>query len=142
MGVQICISFGIALWWLKGMQTRSWDPIVPFTAVISNFFILMQDKARSYTVPLVENFIEVGTVQCMVWPAHSFFYFNPIEQVLNILRQCIVARPMPPVTAQDLEITFLQEWNSIPQNLIDNLITSMANRYAALLAVQENHKPY
>ncbi|GFT97841.1 transposable element Tc1 transposase [Trichonephila clavipes] len=35
---------------------------------------------------------------------------------------------MPPATVRDLEIALLEEWNSIPQSLIDNLIASMANR--------------
>ncbi|GFT23722.1 hypothetical protein TNCV_3511841 [Trichonephila clavipes] len=43
----------------------------------------------------------------------------------------IAARPRPPATVRDLEIALLEEWNSIPQSLIDNLIASMANRYYA-----------
>ncbi|GFT27587.1 hypothetical protein TNCV_4559391 [Trichonephila clavipes] len=40
----------------------------------------------------------------------------------------IAARPRPLATVRDLEIALLEEWNSIPQSLIDNLIASMANR--------------
>ncbi|GFW48046.1 hypothetical protein TNCV_2402331 [Trichonephila clavipes] len=40
----------------------------------------------------------------------------------------IAARPRPPATVRDLEIALLEEWNSIPQSLIDNFIASMANR--------------
>ncbi|GFW86963.1 hypothetical protein TNCV_1383791 [Trichonephila clavipes] len=43
-------------------------------------------------------------------------------------RRTIAARPRPPATVRDLEIALLEEWNSIPQSLIDNLIASMANR--------------
>ncbi|GFT80356.1 transposable element Tcb1 transposase [Trichonephila clavipes] len=45
-----------------------------------------------------------------------------------MLGQCIAARPRPPATVRDLEIALLEEWNSIPQSLIDNLIASMTNR--------------
>ncbi|GFT90944.1 hypothetical protein TNCV_4995231 [Trichonephila clavipes] len=41
----------------------------------------------------------------------------------------IAARPRLPATVRDLEIALLEEWNSIPQSLIDNLIASMANSY-------------
>ncbi|GFW50652.1 hypothetical protein TNCV_2889541 [Trichonephila clavipes] len=44
-----------------------------------------------------------------------------------MLGRRIAARPRPPATVRDLEIALLEEWNSIPQSLIDNLITSMAN---------------
>ncbi|GFU66311.1 hypothetical protein TNCV_3642341 [Trichonephila clavipes] len=48
-----------------------------------------------------------------------------------MLGRRIAARPRPPATVRDLEIALLEEWNSIPQSLIDNLIASMANRMPA-----------
>ncbi|GFT53037.1 hypothetical protein TNCV_2631551 [Trichonephila clavipes] len=45
-----------------------------------------------------------------------------------MLGRRIAARPRPPATVRDLEIALLEEWNSIPQSLINNLIASMANR--------------
>ncbi|GFS74058.1 hypothetical protein TNCV_2943351 [Trichonephila clavipes] len=45
-----------------------------------------------------------------------------------MLRRRIAARPRPPATVRDLEIALLEEWNSIPQRLINNLIATMANR--------------
>ncbi|GFU66546.1 HTH_48 domain-containing protein [Trichonephila clavipes] len=45
-----------------------------------------------------------------------------------MLGRRIAARPRPPATVRDLEIALLEEWNSIPQSLIDNLIVSMANK--------------
>ncbi|GFW26929.1 hypothetical protein TNCV_1377701 [Trichonephila clavipes] len=44
-----------------------------------------------------------------------------------MLGRRIAARPRPPATVRDLEIALLEEWNSIPQSLIDNLITSISN---------------
>ncbi|GFX43403.1 transposable element Tcb2 transposase [Trichonephila clavipes] len=44
-----------------------------------------------------------------------------------MLGRRIAARPRPPATVRDFEIALLEEWNSIPQSLIDNLIASMAN---------------
>ncbi|GFU90718.1 hypothetical protein TNCV_4182721 [Trichonephila clavipes] len=45
-----------------------------------------------------------------------------------MLGRRIAARPRLPATVRVLEIALLEEWNSIPQSLIDNLIASMANR--------------
>ncbi|GFU72208.1 hypothetical protein TNCV_509711 [Trichonephila clavipes] len=46
-----------------------------------------------------------------------------------MLGRRIAARPRPPAAVRDLEIALLEEWNSIPQSLIDNLIASMANSF-------------
>ncbi|GFY04153.1 hypothetical protein TNCV_1199311 [Trichonephila clavipes] len=61
-----------------------------------------------------------------------------------MLGRRIAARPRPPATVRDLEIALLEEWNSIPQILIDNLIASMANRHTAILLrlEQQDSKSY
>ncbi|GFX34191.1 hypothetical protein TNCV_2893981 [Trichonephila clavipes] len=51
-----------------------------------------------------------------------------------MLGRRIAARPSQPATVRDLEIALLEEWNSIPQSLIDNLIASMANSIHAFCA--------
>ncbi|GFW82161.1 transposable element Tcb2 transposase [Trichonephila clavipes] len=89
------------------------------------------DNARPHRARLVENMLEAETIQRMVWPACSPD-LNPIEHVWDILGRRIAARPRPPATVRDLEIALLEEWNSIPQSLIDNLIASMANRRSIL----------
>ncbi|GFV95238.1 transposable element Tc3 transposase [Trichonephila clavipes] len=71
----------------------------------------------------------------MEWPACSPD-LNPIEHVWDMLGRRIAARPRLPATVRDLEIALLEEWNSIPQSLIDNLIASMAvngDRYRAMI---------
>ncbi|GFT95096.1 hypothetical protein TNCV_1473541 [Trichonephila clavipes] len=60
-----------------------------------------------------------------------------------MLGRRIAARPRPPATVRDLEIALLEEWNSIPQSLIDNLIASMANSCQVIysqfgLAIHQN----
>ncbi|GFS50615.1 transposable element Tcb2 transposase [Trichonephila clavipes] len=104
---------------------------------------------RPYVIPyagaiearLVENMLEAETIQRMEWPACSPD-LNPIEHVWDMLGRRIAARPRPPATLRDLEIALLEEWNSIPQSLIDNLIASMANKCAAVLAVRGDYTPY
>ncbi|GFW66861.1 transposable element Tcb2 transposase [Trichonephila clavipes] len=101
----------------------------------------MDDNARPHRARLVENMLEAETIQRMEWPACSPDR-NPTEHVWDILGRRIAARPRPPATVRDLEIALLEEWNSIPQSLIDNLIASMENRCAAVLAVRGDHTPY
>ncbi|GFX98412.1 transposable element Tcb1 transposase [Trichonephila clavipes] len=99
------------------------------------------DNARPHRARLVVNMLEAETILRMEWPACSPD-LNQIEHVGDILGRRIAARPRPPATVQDLEIALLEEWNSIPQSLIDNLIASMANRCAAVSAVRGDHTPY
>ncbi|GFX36702.1 transposable element Tcb2 transposase [Trichonephila clavipes] len=101
----------------------------------------MDDNARPHRARLVENMLGAETIQRMEWPACSLD-LNPIEHVWDVLGRRIAARPRPLATVRDLEIALLEEWNSIPQSLIDNLIASMANRCAAVLAVRGDHTPY
>ncbi|GFV57103.1 uncharacterized protein TNCV_3530521 [Trichonephila clavipes] len=94
----------------------------------------LDDNARPHRARLVENMLEAETIQRLEWPACSPD-LDPIEHVWDILGRRIAARPRPPATVRDLEIALLEEWNSIPQSLIDNPIASMENRCAAVLAV-------
>ncbi|GFV59803.1 transposable element Tc1 transposase [Trichonephila clavipes] len=98
-------------------------------------------NARPHRARLVKNMLEAETIQRMEWPA-CYPDLNPIEHVWDMLGRRIAARPRPPATVRDLKIALLEEWNSIPQSLIDNLIASMASRCAAVLAVRRDHTPY
>ncbi|GFX31777.1 uncharacterized protein TNCV_171101 [Trichonephila clavipes] len=101
----------------------------------------MDDNARPHRARLVENMLEAEIIQRREWPACSPD-LNSIEHVWDILGRRIAARPRPPATVRDLEIALLEEWKSIPQSLFDNLIASMENRCAAVLAVRGDHTPY
>ncbi|GFT46441.1 transposable element Tcb2 transposase [Trichonephila clavipes] len=115
--------------------------VIHYAGAIGDSFVFQDDNARPHRARLVENMLEAETIQRMEWPACSPD-LNPIEHVWDILGRRIAARPWPPATVRDLEIALLEEWNSIPQSLIDNLIASMANMCAAVLAVRGNHTPY
>ncbi|GFV23051.1 transposable element Tcb2 transposase [Trichonephila clavipes] len=115
--------------------------VIPYAGAIGDSFVFQDDNARPHRARLVENMLEAETIQRMEWPACSPD-LNPIEHVWDMFGRRIAARPRPPATVRDLEIALLEEWNSIPQSLIDNLIASMANRCAAVLAVRGDHTPY
>ncbi|GFT58957.1 uncharacterized protein TNCV_185751 [Trichonephila clavipes] len=102
---------------------------------------VLDDNARPHKARLVENMLEAETIQRMEWPACSPD-LNPIEHVLDMLGRRNAARPSLPATVRDLEIAHLEEWNSIPQRLIDNRIASMTNRCAAVVAVRGDHTTY
>ncbi|GFW27356.1 transposable element Tcb2 transposase [Trichonephila clavipes] len=115
--------------------------VIPYAGAIGYFFVFQDDNARPHRARLVENMLKAETIHRTEWRACSSD-LNPIENVWDMLGRRIAARPRPPATVRDLEIALFEEWNSIPQSLIDNLIASMANRCAAVLAVPGDHMPY
>ncbi|GFT04164.1 transposable element Tcb2 transposase [Trichonephila clavipes] len=115
--------------------------VVPYAAAIGDDFILMDDNYRPHRANLVEDFLfEEGIVR-MEWPACSPD-MNPIEHVWDALRRRVAGRQPPPQTLQELERALLEEWDRIPQLVINSLIDSMSHRCSTLLAVRENHTPY
>ncbi|GFU59689.1 transposable element Tcb2 transposase [Trichonephila clavipes] len=115
--------------------------VIPYAGAIGDTFVFQDANARPHRARLVEYMLEAETIKRMECPVCSPD-LNPIEHVWDMLGRRIAARPRPSAIVRDLEIALLEEWNSIPQSLIDNLIASMANRCAAVLAVRGDHTPY
>ncbi|GFX51916.1 transposable element Tcb2 transposase [Trichonephila clavipes] len=98
--------------------------VVPYTAAIGDDFILMDYNCRPPRANLVEDFLfEEGIVR-MEWPACSPD-MNPIEHVWDALGRRVAGRQPPPQTFQEMERAFLEEWDRIPQLVINSLIESM-----------------
>ncbi|GFY24923.1 transposable element Tc1 transposase [Trichonephila clavipes] len=66
---------------------------------------------------------------------------NPIEHVWDALGRQIAGRQPPPQTLQGQERILLEEWDRIPQLVINSLIHSMPQRCSKLMAVNGNHTP-
>ncbi|GFV96925.1 transposable element Tcb1 transposase [Trichonephila clavipes] len=115
--------------------------VVPYAAAIGDDFILMDDNCRPYRANLMEDFLfEEGIVR-MEWPACSPDV-NPIEHVFSALGRRVAGRQPPPQTLQELESALLEEWDIIPQLLINSHIDSLPQRCSTLLAVCGNHNLY
>ncbi|GFV51894.1 transposable element Tcb1 transposase [Trichonephila clavipes] len=109
--------------------------VVPYAAAIGD------DNYRPHRANLVEDFLfEEGIVR-MEWPA-SFPDMNPIEHVWDALGRRVAGHQPPLQTLQELERALLEEWDRIPQLVINSLIDSMPQMCSALLAVRGNHTPY
>ncbi|GFX68871.1 transposable element Tcb1 transposase [Trichonephila clavipes] len=115
--------------------------VVPYAAAIGDDFILMDDNCMPHRANLVEDFLFEERIVRMEWPAYSPD-MNPIEHVWDALRRRVAGRQLPPQTLQELERALLEEWDRIPQLVINSLIDSMPQRCSTLLAVRGNHTPY
>ncbi|GFY00659.1 transposable element Tcb2 transposase [Trichonephila clavipes] len=96
--------------------------VVPYAAAIGDDFIVMDDNCRPHRANLVEDFLfEEGIVQ-MEWSACSPD-MNPIEHVWDALGRRVSGRQPPPKTLQELERALLEEWDRIPQLVINTSLT-------------------
>ncbi|GFV71384.1 transposable element Tcb2 transposase [Trichonephila clavipes] len=100
----------------------------------------MDDNGRPHRARLVENMLEAETIQSIKWPA----CFSDLNQssMFGTYSDDALLRDQGRLLRPRLEIALLEEWNSIPQSLIDNLIASMKNRCAVVSAVRGDHMPY
>ncbi|GFX72366.1 transposable element Tcb2 transposase [Trichonephila clavipes] len=115
--------------------------VVPYAAAIGDDFILMNDNSRPHRANLVEDSLfEEGIVR-MEWPACSPD-MDPIEHVWDALGRRVAGRQPPPQALQELERALLEEWDRIPQLVINSLIDSIPQRCSTMLAVRGNHTPY
>ncbi|GFV60335.1 transposable element Tcb2 transposase [Trichonephila clavipes] len=115
--------------------------VVTYAAAIGDDFILMDDNCRPHRANLVKDFLfEEGIVR-IEWPACSPD-MNPIGHVWDALGKRVAGRQPHAQTFQELEIALLEEWDRIPQLLINSLIQSMPQRCSTLLAVHGKHTPY
>ncbi|GFT21037.1 transposable element Tcb1 transposase [Trichonephila clavipes] len=115
--------------------------VVPYAAAIGDDYILMDDNCRPHRANLLEDFLfEKGIVR-MEWPACSPD-MNPIDHAWDALGKRVAGRQPPPKTLQELERFLLEEWDRMPQLVINSLIESMPQRCSTLQAVHENHTPY
>ncbi|GBL94073.1 hypothetical protein AVEN_185035-1 [Araneus ventricosus] len=60
----------------------------------------------------------------MDWPAR-FPDLNPTEHVWDALGRTIATRNTPPRTIQEMKTALLNEWDHLPQEMINCLISSM-----------------
>ncbi|GFU66478.1 transposable element Tcb2 transposase [Trichonephila clavipes] len=91
--------------------------VVPYAAAIGDDFFLMDDNCRPHRANLVEDFL----------------FEEGIED------EFLAA---PPPTFQELERALLEEWDRIPQLVINSIIDSMPQRCSTLLAFRGNHTLY
>ncbi|GFV46032.1 ATP-binding cassette sub-family G member 1 [Trichonephila clavipes] len=99
-----------------------------FRGAMSAEFLFMDDNARPHHANIVDECLQLEDITRMDWPAY-LPDFNPIEHVWDILGRRISAHQHPPTCLPELWRALLDEWCSIPQDQIDNLILSMPRLY-------------
>ncbi|GBM23009.1 Transposable element Tc1 transposase [Araneus ventricosus] len=107
-----------------------------FRGAVGPEFILMDDNARAHGALLVDEFLESEDIRRMDWPARSPD-LNPIEHVWDALGRVIATR-----NPQEMKTALLNEWDQLPKEMINCLISSVKSRCKACIYVRGDHTPY
>ncbi|GFX06096.1 transposable element Tcb1 transposase [Trichonephila clavipes] len=80
-------------------------------------------------------------IQRLVWPARSPD-LNPIENVWDALGRQVAGRNYPPTNKNTLIRALTEEWDKLPQQLLDNVVQSMVRRVECCITLHGGHIPY
>lgn len=115
--------------------------IIPTLRAIGHGSILQDDNATPHRALVVRDFMQRQQVVRMDWPARSPD-LAPIENLWDILGRRVNDNHPPAADAAKLLQFLQQEWNAIPQQILQNLVNSMRQRVLECLAANGGHTSY
>ncbi|GFY14381.1 transposable element Tcb2 transposase [Trichonephila clavipes] len=92
-----------------------------FRGAVGGKFVFMDDNAPCHGTLAVQDCLESEGIQRLVWPAHSPD-LNPIENVWDSLGRQVAGRNYPLTNKNTLIRALTEEWDKLPQQLLDNVV--------------------
>ncbi|GFV92421.1 transposable element Tcb1 transposase [Trichonephila clavipes] len=89
-------------------------------------------------VLLSHDCLDSEGIQRLVWTAD----LNPIENVWDALGRQVAGRNYPPTNKNTLIRALTEEWDKLPQQLLDNVVQSMVRRVECCITLHGGHIPY
>ena len=117
------------------------EHVVPYAPFVGNNFVLMHDNARPHTARIVTDYLLAVGITCMDWPALSPD-LNVIEHIWDELSRRVKNRSPSPNTLGELQSALREEWGTIPQEFIQNLIMGMNRRMQAVINARGGNTHY
>ncbi|GFU11276.1 transposable element Tcb2 transposase [Trichonephila clavipes] len=99
------------------------------------------DEVLLPNVRLFRGAVDSEGIQRLVWPARSPD-LNPIENVWDALGRQVAGRNYPPTDKNTLIRALTEEWDKLPQQLLDNVVQSMVRRVEYCITLYGGHIPY
>ncbi|GFU69656.1 uncharacterized protein TNCV_2559461 [Trichonephila clavipes] len=127
-----------------------------FRGAVGDKFVFMDDNATCHRTLAVQDCLDSEDIQRLVWPARSPD-LNPIENVWDVLGRQVAGRNYPPPNKNTLIRALTEEWDKLPQQLLDNIVqnstialtwiktephklkTFVSNRVAEIQALSKNY---
>ncbi|GFW54323.1 hypothetical protein TNCV_3702841 [Trichonephila clavipes] len=101
----------------------------------------MDDNATCHRTLAVQDCLDSEGIQRLVWPAGSPD-LNPIENVWDALGRQVAGRNYPPTNKNTLIRALTEEWDKLPQQLLDNVVQSMVRRVECCITLHGGQIPY
>ncbi|GFX42946.1 transposable element Tcb2 transposase [Trichonephila clavipes] len=92
-----------------------------FRGAVGDKFVFMDDNATCHRTLTVQDCLDSEGIQRLVWPAHSSD-LNPIQNVWDALGRQVAGRNYPPTNKNTLIRALTEEWDKLPQHLLDNVV--------------------
>lgn len=99
------------------------------------------DNARPHSARLTAAYLQANDIDVLPWPSRSPD-LNPIEHLWDELDRRVRRQQNQPQSLQQLRRALQEEWNNIPQALVQNLVASMGRRCQAVLDAKGGHTQY
>ncbi|GFX33157.1 transposable element Tc1 transposase [Trichonephila clavipes] len=112
-----------------------------FRGTVGDKFVFMDDNATCHRKLAVQDCLDSEVIQRLVWPAR-FPDLNPIENVWDALGRQVAGRNYPPTNKNTLIRALTEEWDKLPQQLLDNVVQSMVLRVECCITLHGEHIPY
>ncbi|GFV47980.1 transposable element Tcb2 transposase [Trichonephila clavipes] len=111
-----------------------------FRGAVGDKFVFMDDNATCHRSLAVQDCLDSEGIHRLVWLARSPD-LNPIENVWDALGRQVAGRNYPPTNKNTLIRTLTEEWDKLPQQLLDN-VQSMVRRVECCITLHGGHVPY
>ncbi|GFV10178.1 hypothetical protein TNCV_3661301 [Trichonephila clavipes] len=112
-----------------------------FRGAVGDKFVFMDDNATCHRTLAVRDCLDSEGIQRLVWPARSPD-LNPIENVWDALGKQVAGRNYPPTNKNTLIRALTEEWDKLPQQLLDNVVQSVVRRVERCITLHGGHIPY
>ncbi|GFW02458.1 transposable element Tcb2 transposase [Trichonephila clavipes] len=109
-----------------------------FRGAVGDKFVFMDDNATCHQTLAVKDCLDSEGIQRLVWPARSPD-LNPIENVWDALGRQVAGRNYPPTNKNTLIRALTEEWDKLPQQLLDNVVQSMVRRVECCITLHGGH---
>ncbi|GFX59772.1 transposable element Tcb2 transposase [Trichonephila clavipes] len=112
-----------------------------FRGAVGDKFVFMDDNATCHRTLAVQDCLDSEGIQRLVWPARSPD-LNPIENVWDALGRQVAGRNYPPTNKNTLIRALTEEWDKLPQQLLDDVVQSMVRRVECCITLHGGHIPH
>ncbi|GFY30419.1 transposable element Tcb2 transposase [Trichonephila clavipes] len=112
-----------------------------FRGAVGDKFVFMDDNATCHRTLAVQDCLDSEGIQRLVWQARSPD-LNPIENVWDALGRQVAGRNYPPTNLNTLIHALTEEWDKLPEQLLDNVVQSMLRRVECCITLHGGHIPY